>query len=82
MKTIQPHEAHAVVGADQSIRISHLPFEVGERVRVTITEERGTSHTPEQIAQSRAIRQSLRGSILHYERPDEPVGFDDWQLLR
>lgn len=27
-------------------------------------------------------RQSLRNSVLYYEQPTEPVGLDDWEVLK
>jgi prevent-host-death family protein len=34
----------------------------------------------EQDAES--ILKSLRGSVLHYENPTDPVGVEDWEVLR
>ena len=31
---------------------------------------------------SEAILQSLRGTVLKYEDPTEPVGLDDWEMLK
>jgi prevent-host-death family protein len=35
-----------------------------------------------QAEKTKEILESLRGSVLHYEDPFEPVGLDDWEALK
>jgi hypothetical protein len=85
MSTTQTHETTAVIGPDGSIHIADLPFGTGERVRVVVVPDASSPrrHTAEEIEQSRAIRRSLRGSVLRYDDPFSPaVPIEDWEVLR
>lgn len=56
------------------LALEALPFRAGEAVEVIIlsrAEPKGE-----------AIRDSLRGKVLHYERPTEPVAGEEWDALR
>jgi hypothetical protein len=86
MSATQTHETTTVIGPDGSIHLSNLPFGTGERVRVLVLPDAGSDsrrHTAEEIEQSRAIRHSLRGSVLRYDDPFSPaVPVEDWEVLR
>ena len=85
MKSIDGHESEAVVDATGSVRVSHLPYATGDRVRVLILRDTTSNgvprHTDEEVRRSRLIRGGLRGTIIRYENPDEPVGVEDWEAL-
>lgn len=82
---IAAHEIETTVDSTGSVHVTSVPFGVGERVRVLIepmaasTEPR---HTAEELRISREILDSLKGSLLRYDGPDEPVGADEWHVLR
>ncbi|HEX4797036.1 MAG TPA: hypothetical protein VH370_24810 [Humisphaera sp.] len=84
METTDKHETVAVVDFAAAARVGDLPFATGDRVRVVITREngKGPRHTPDEIARSRAIRGDLRGSPIRYDRPFDPVGVEDWKVLK
>lgn len=76
MKTIQAHEARAVVGADQSIRLSGLPFHPGQQVDVIVLERERTN-------EATGNPYPLRGTTpYHFDDPFSPVAVDDWELLK
>jgi len=84
MNSRKAHETEATVDLDASVRVDELPFATGDRVRVLLTEKLqagGPRHTAEQIQQSQRIRESLRGKVIRYDRPDDPVGLEDWEAL-
>lgn len=35
-----------------------------------------------QESDQEAILKSLRGTLVYYEDPDEPVGLEDWEVLK
>ena len=85
MKNLDGHESEAVVDATGSVRVSHLPYATGDRVRVLVLREATSGgvrrHTDEEVQRSRLIRRGLRGTVIRYDQPDEPVGVEDWDAL-
>jgi len=76
MKTIQAHETHAVVKADQSIRISDLPFNPGQPVEVIVLKR-------DKPASVDGDRYPLRGKTPYrFDDPFTPVAMEDWELLK
>jgi hypothetical protein len=81
------HEAETTVGPGGSVRIERSPFPAGVRLKVIMTEvmTNGASlHSEADIAESARIRSEIaaRFRIKKYERPNEPVGLEDWEILR
>ena len=76
MKNIDAYETEAVVDATASVRVGELPFATGDHVRVLVLRTGDSSirrHSEEEVQRSKAIRQGLKGTILKYDRPDEPA---------
>jgi hypothetical protein len=59
---------------DGALQLSALPFHKGETVEVILLERQpvSNSHQPN----------SLKGSVLRYDDPTEPVALEDWEALR
>ncbi len=69
---IPAHRIEAVLSEDGKLSLDHLPFQAGRAVEVIvlpITRPVPTGHP-------------LRGSVLRYDRPTEPVAEADWGVLR
>ncbi|PYV05263.1 MAG: hypothetical protein DMG10_05430 [Acidobacteria bacterium] len=84
MKTINAHETEGVVDANASVHVSELPFATGDRVRILVlgnADPKLWRHTADEIDRSKQIRQGLKGTVIQYDRPDEPVGIEDWEML-
>ncbi len=84
MKTINAHETEGVVDANASVHVSELPFATGDHVRILVLgnpDPKLWRHTSDEIDRSKQIRLGLRGTVIRYDRPDEPVGIDDWEVL-
>jgi hypothetical protein len=62
------------VAEDGSLTIENIPFAIGQEVEVIL------------LAESRAAenrdRYPLRGTVLKYIDPLEPVAEDDWEVLK
>lgn len=66
------YRTEAIVTGDSSVQVRDLPFHPGEAVEVIVI-----SAGP---ARSTSAYAPLRGSVLRYENPIEPVALDDWEL--
>jgi hypothetical protein len=62
--------AETVVEKDGQLRLDHVPFSEGEMVHVFVS------------SASPATKQSLKGSVLRYERPFAPVAEEDWEASK
>jgi hypothetical protein len=61
------------IAADGVLQLDALPFLAGERVEVIIlTREEKEQANPE----------SIRGKVLEYIDPTEPVAEDEWDAMR
>jgi len=63
------HVVETTVDPAGRVVLEHLPFEPGEAVQVVLR----SNYIPAGSVES------LRGSVLRYEQPFEPVAEDDWE---
>jgi hypothetical protein len=66
------HRTEAVLTEDGKLSLDHLPFRAGQAVEVIVLPAVGS--TP--------AAHSLRGSVLRYDRPTEPVAEADWDAAQ
>jgi hypothetical protein len=71
---MRAYKVETTLSEDGVLALDALPFRAGEAVEVIIWSREEPK--PE------AIRGSLRGKVLHYDRPTEPVAEEDWDALR
>ena len=71
---VEGHWTEATVGQHGELVLDNLPFEPGQPVEVLI---RSKAPSP-----PLGRNGSLRGSVLEYHDPFEPVGGEDWDALR
>ncbi|ETX02306.1 hypothetical protein [Candidatus Entotheonella palauensis] len=71
---MRAYKVEATISEDGVLELDALPFRAGEVVEVIILSR--------EAYQRETIRGSLRGKVLHYERPTEPVAEEDWDALR
>lgn len=65
----------AVVESDGTIRLTELPFAVGEEVEITL-------RPAPAIASGKPIqgtRSPLAGTVHRYENPTEPIADEEWE---
>ena len=62
------------IAANGELKLSALPFKEGDTVEVIILSHEAGSHpvTPS----------PLRGKVIEYLDPTEPVGEEEWELLK
>ena len=71
---MRAYKIETTIPEDGVLELDALPFQAGEAVEVIILSRE--EHKRE------AVRGSLRGKVLHYDRPTEPVAEADWDALR
>jgi hypothetical protein len=69
---MQTFFAESVVQEDGKLTLDHLPFVHGQSLQIFISVRPRVS----------AERHLLRGTVLKYERPLEPVASGDWTAAR
>ena len=67
------HRILATLTKDKTLTLTDLPFPPETDVEVIVMERH---HAPLED------ENPLRGSILRYDDPTEPVALDDWEALR
>ena len=68
------HRIEATLSQDGKLVLEDLPFLAGDRVEVLILERNAQSNGDNLYP--------LRGSVIKYEAPTEPVGVEDWDAIR
>lgn len=66
------HRIEAVLAEDGKLSLDQLPFRAGQAVEVIVLP----------VAQPAPTGHPLRGAILRYDRPTEPVAEADWDALK
>jgi hypothetical protein len=66
------HVSETTVDPQGRVVVDHLPFRPGEKVEVIV---RSHDLSPHQSS-------DLKGSVLRYDDPFEPVATDDWEMSR
>jgi hypothetical protein len=64
------HIAETTVDALGRVVLEHLPFQPGDEVEVSVRSRANPQIEPA----------DLRGSVLRYENPFDPVAADDWEI--
>jgi hypothetical protein len=68
------YHIEALMPKDGSVLLSGLPFKKGEKIDITLRTLK------EQDVEE--LENKLKGSVLFYIDPFEPVGEDDWEVLK
>ncbi|HET6575833.1 MAG TPA: hypothetical protein VFG68_19685 [Fimbriiglobus sp.] len=67
------HRTEAVLSEDGKLSLDNLPFRAGQAVEVIVL--------PAARPDARADH-PLRGTVLRYDRPTDPVADTDWDALK
>jgi hypothetical protein len=67
------HRTEAVLSEDGKLSLDNLPFRAGQAVEVIV---RPAAHP------TAPADHPLRGTVLRYDRPTDPVADTDWDALR
>jgi hypothetical protein len=69
--TMQAFRTEARIHTDGNLTVGSLPFSPGETVEVIVL--------PSVKETGREAKNPLRGSVLRYDRPTDPVDEDEWE---
>lgn len=71
---MQAYSVEKVIGQDGKVQLDSLPFMAGETVQIIIlSSKRPVEHHESPL---------LKGSVIEYINPLEPVASDDWSILQ
>ena len=71
---MRAYQVEKVVSQNSILELSALPFQPGEVVEVIILSREDKMRETN--------RYPLKGQVLKYENPTEPVAQDDWEVLK
>jgi hypothetical protein len=66
------HRIETVLSEDGKLTLDRLPFHAGQAVEVIVLP----------MARPISVDGSLRGTLLRYDGPTEPVAESDWDVLK
>ncbi|RUS92672.1 hypothetical protein DSM106972_098460 [Dulcicalothrix desertica PCC 7102] len=76
------HKIEAVLAEDGTLTLRGLPFHAGDAVEVIILETQTPQQTVALPSQPEANLYPLRGKVVRYDDPTEPVALEDWEVLQ
>jgi hypothetical protein len=71
---MRAYRVEKIVSQDGVLELQALPFRAGEVVEVIILSREDKMHEAQYLP--------LKGKVLRYEKPTEPVAQDDWEVLQ
>lgn len=76
------HRIETILTEKGTLILRNLPFQEGDAVEVIILKRRilrqGETHT----SHSDSNPYSLRGKVIRYDNPIEPIALEDWEVLQ
>jgi len=66
------HRTEMILAEEGKLTLEQLPFHIGQAVEVIVIPRQSPASAP-------AL---LRGSVLRYDNPTEPVALADWSALQ
>ncbi len=71
------HKIEAILTEDGTLTLQGLPFHTGETVEVIILEAKTPQHQAAPKPQLDTNLYPLRGKVVHYDDPTEPVALEE-----
>ncbi|MFM5980092.1 MAG: hypothetical protein ACKO9I_05995 [Sphaerospermopsis kisseleviana] len=78
------HKIQTTVNEDGTLTLQGLPFHPGDIVEVIIleTKPQAASNQVQFSPNHEHNLYPLRGKVIHYDDPTEPVALEDWECLQ
>jgi hypothetical protein len=76
------HKIETVLTEDGTLTLQGLPFHAGDTVEVIILQAKTPQRQDAVNSQSEKNRYPLRGTVIRYDDPTEPVALEDWEFLQ
>ena len=71
---MKAYRVNKKIAANGELKLNALPFQEGDEVEVIILSRETDSHS--------LMSSPLRGKVIEYLDPTEPVAQEDWELLK
>lgn len=76
------HKVEAVLTENGTLMLQGLPFHAGEAVEVIILEAKTPQQNVTLSSQPEKNLYPMRGKVVRYDDPTEPVALEDWEVLQ
>jgi hypothetical protein len=72
--TLPAHRVETTLQQDGTLTLEHLPFRAGQAVEVIVL--------PQALGSLSGNQYPLRGKVVRYDQPTDPVAEGDWEALQ
>ncbi|MBL1203521.1 MAG: hypothetical protein FWK04_31745 [Nostoc sp. GBBB01] len=79
---MEAHKIEAVLTEDGTLMLRGLPFHAGDAVEVIILSAKTPQNKGVAPSQPETNLYPLRGQVIRYDDPTEPVALSDWEVLQ
>jgi hypothetical protein len=76
------HKIETALTEDGTLVLKGLPFHAGEVVKVIILQPQTAQHQIKSLETQNTNLYPLRGKVIRYDDPTEPVALEDWECLQ
>ncbi|KYC35219.1 hypothetical protein WA1_08660 [Scytonema hofmannii PCC 7110] len=76
------HKVEAVLTENGTLMLQGLPFHAGDAVEVIILEAKTPQQNVTPSSQQEKNLYPMRGKVVRYDDPTEPVALEDWEVLQ
>ena len=76
------HHIETILTENGTLTLRDLPFQAGDAVEVIILERHKLQPSEAPTSPSGSNPYPLRGTVIRYDDPTEPVALEDWEMLQ
>ncbi|MBO1047296.1 MAG: hypothetical protein HEQ10_05880 [Dolichospermum sp. DEX182a] len=76
------HKIETSLTEDGTLVLKGLPFHAGDVVEVIILQPQTAQHQIKSLETQNTNLYPLRGKVIRYDDPTEPVALEDWECLQ
>ncbi|MFN5066969.1 MAG: hypothetical protein ACK4V0_14490 [Aphanizomenon sp.] len=76
------HKIETSLTEDGTLVLKGLPFHAGDVVEVIILQLQSAQHQIKSLETQNTNLYPLRGKVIRYDDPTEPVALEDWEYLQ
>ena len=76
------HKIETSLTEDGTLVLKGLPFHAGDVVEVIILQPQTAQHQIKSLETQNTNLYHLRGKVIRYDDPTEPVALEDWEYLQ
>ena len=76
------HKIETALTEDGTLVLKGLPFHAGDVVEVIILQPQTAQHQIKSLETQNTNLYPLRGKVIRYDDPTEPVALEEWECLQ